>query len=304
MIHEAIRIWRIFMDNKTNQISNIFSDSGIPQLTAVYLINETHNNKYTRLFHSHDSELELYYVHQGSGYYMVDNQLYAVKEGDMIICNEKVLHGDALTFNNNMRSYCCALTNVKIKGLPNNCLIKKSANPVVSCGGLAGQIGSMMELIFMLSLDFEQLYDVCSSMAVSMLLLINQLLLSRDRHQSRTTDDNSDVIVDEIKNYIDKNYMKQLSLENISKDLKMNPNYISHAFKAKMNISPIQYLLHRRFGEAQSLLMNTQLTIAEISDLLGFSNPAHFSAMFKKNVGLSPVQYKRSIDQMNSKGEI
>jgi len=47
--------------------------------------------------------------------------------------------------------------------------------------------------------------------------------------------------------------------------------------------------------------MNTELTMAEISDLLGFSNPAHFSAMFKKHVGLSPVQYKRSIDQMNSK---
>jgi len=95
--------------------------------------------------------------------------------------------------------------------------------------------------------------------------------------------------------------MKPLSLKNISKALNMNPNYISHAFKAKMNISPIHYLLYRRFGEAQSLLMNTELTIAEISDLLGFSNPAHFSAMFKKHVGLSPVQYKRSIDQMNSK---
>ena len=289
------------MDNKTNQISDIFSDKGIPQLTAVYLISETHNNKYTRLFHSHDSELELYYVHQGSGYYMVENQLYAVKEGDMIICNEKVLHGDALTFNNNMRSYCCALTNVKIKDLPNNCLIKSSANPVVSCGSFAGKIGSMMELIFMLSLNFDQLYDVCSSMAVSLLLLINQLLLSRDRRQLRTSGCNSDAIVDKIKNYLDTHYMKPLSLKNISKALNMNPNYISHAFKAKMNISPIHYLLYRRFGEAQSLLMNTELTIAEISDLLGFSNPAHFSAMFKKHVGLSPVQYKRSIDQMNSK---
>ena len=174
------------MGNKTNQMSEIFRDGGFPQLTAVYLIDETHNNKYTRLFHSHDSELELYYVHSGSGYYMVENQLYAVKEGDMIICNEKVLHGDAPAFNNHMRSYCCALTNVKIKDLPNNCLIKSTANPIVSCGGFAEKIGSMMELIFMLSLDFEQLYDVCSLMSISVLLLINQLRLSRDRHQSRT----------------------------------------------------------------------------------------------------------------------
>jgi len=289
------------MDNKTNQMSDIFRDKEMPQLTAVYLIDETHNNKYTRLFHSHDSELELYYVHSGSGYYMVENQLYAVKEGDMIICNEKVLHGDAPAFNNHMRSYCCALTNVKIKDLPNNCLIKSTANPIVSCGGFAGKIGSMMELIFMLSLDLEQLYDICSAMSISILLLVNQLLLSRDRHQNRTSANKSDAIVDKIKHYLDTNYTKPLSLENISKALNMTPNYVSHAFKAKMNSSPIHYLLYRRFGEAQSLLMNTELTMAEISDLLGFSNPAHFSAMFKKHVGLSPVQYKRSIDQMNSK---
>lgn len=289
------------MDKKTNQISDIFRDKEIPQLTAVYLIDETHNNKYTRLFHSHDSELELYYVHSGSGYYMVENQLYAVKEGDMIICNEKVLHGDAPAFNNSMRSYCCALTNVRIKNLPNNCLTKSSTNPIVSCGSFAEKIGPLMELIFMLSLDLDQLYDVCSSMAISVLLLINQLLLSRDRHQIRTSASNSDVIVDKIKHYLDTHYTKPLSLESISKALNMTPNYVSHAFKAKMNISPIHYLLYRRFGEAQSLLMNTELTMAEISDLLGFSNPAHFSAMFKKHVGLSPVQYKRSIDLMNSK---
>ncbi|PWJ47932.1 AraC family transcriptional regulator [Faecalicatena contorta] len=289
------------MDKKKNQISDIFRDKEIPQLTAVYLIDETHNNKYARLFHSHDSELELYYVHSGCGYYMVENQLYAVKEGDMIICNEKVLHGDAPAFNNSMRSYCCALTNVRIKNLPNNCLIKNSTSPIVSCGSFAEKIGPLMELIFMLSLDFEQLYDVCSSMSISVLLLINQLLLSRDRHQIRTSANNSDAIVDKIKHYLDTHYTKPLSLESISKALNMTPNYVSHAFKAKMNISPIHYLLYRRFGEAQSLLMNTELTMAEISDLLGFSNPAHFSAMFKKHVGLSPVQYKRSIDLMNSK---
>ena len=49
------------MDKKVNPISDIFRNKEIPQLTAVYLIDESHNNKYTRLFHSHDYELELYY---------------------------------------------------------------------------------------------------------------------------------------------------------------------------------------------------------------------------------------------------
>lgn len=289
------------MVKKSNPVSEIFRDMELPQLAAVYLIEETHNNKYTRMFHSHDSELELYFVHSGNGYYMVDNQLYPTKEGDMIICNEKVLHGDAPAFNNHLRSYCCALTNVRIKGLPTNCLIDNKTVPVISCGSFSKKIGHIMELIYMLSLDFDALYDISASMSISVLLLIYQLLLSRSRHQERMPASKIDANVDEIKTYLDTHYTKPLTLKSISHALKMNPNYVSHAFKAVMNISPIHYLLYRRFGEAQSLLMNTDLTMAEISDLLGFGNPAHFSAMFKKHVGLSPLQYKQSISEMNSK---
>lgn len=289
------------MDNKLNPVSDIFKTKEIPRLTAVYLINEMHNNKYTRLFHSHETELELYFVHSGNGYYMVDNQYYAVTEGDMIICNANILHGDAPAFHNQFSSYCCALTNVKIKQLPDNCLIDSRTSPIIHCGNYAQKIKHMMELIYMLSLDFEQLYDVCSAMSVSLLLFVYKLTLSLNRHQERSPDNQIDAVVAEIKSYLDVNYSKQLTLESISKALKMNPNYVSHAFKAEMNVSPIQYLLFRRFGEAQSLLMNTELSMADISDLLGFSNPAHFSAMFKKHVGLSPLQYRQSIIEMNSK---
>jgi len=289
------------MVKKTNLVSEIFRDEEIPQLNAVYLIDESHNNKYTRLFHSHAVELELYFVHSGSGYYMVDNHLYTVKEGDMIICNAGILHGDAPAFNNNMRSYCCALTNVRIKDLPDNWLVDNKEMPVVSCGSFSNNIAHIMELIYMLSLGHNQLNEVCSSMAVSLLLLMHQLLLSRSRHQMRTPASEIDAVVAQIKTYLDAHYSQNLTLESISKALNMNPSYVSHSFKAEMNISPIHYLLYRRFGEAQSLLMDTELTIAEISDLLGFGNPAHFSAMFKKHVGLSPLQYKQSIEEMNSK---
>lgn len=289
------------MDSNKNLISDIFRDTDIPLLNAVYLINETHNHKYTRMFHSHPAELELYFVYSGSGYYMVNNQVYSVEKGDMVICNADTLHGDAPAFNNNLRSYCCALTNVKISDLPKNHLIDDNTSPVVSCGSFSDKIGELMELIYMLSLDFDQLYDTSSSMSLSVLLLIKHLLHTRGRYQNKAPATKSDAVVGRIKNYLDDNYAHPLTLESISKTLNMNPNYVSHIFKSEMNISPIQYLLYRRFGEAQSMLMDTELTIAEISDLLGFGNPAHFSAMFKKHVGLSPVQYKKSIDDMNSK---
>ncbi|MCP1103579.1 AraC-like DNA-binding protein [Aequitasia blattaphilus] len=289
------------MEKSVNNLSRILRDETLPQLSAVYLIDEQHNNKYTRLFHSHENELELYYVYSGFGYYMVNNQPYAICKGDMVICNAKVLHGDAPTFKNSLKSYCCALTNVKIKGLPDNWLIDIDDYPIIPCGTLADKVGSIMELIYMLSLDFDNLYEVSTSMANSILLLIYQLLLSRDRHVKRTPSSKTDAVVEKIKTFLDSHYEANLTLESISETLNMNPSFVSHSFKAKTGISPIQYMLFRRFGEAQSLLMNTELSMAEISDLLGFSTPAHFSSMFRKHVGISPIQYKKSFVDMNKK---
>lgn len=288
------------MVNK-NPISIHFRDSRIPRFADLYLIDENHNNKYTRLFHTHESELELYYAYSGKGYYVVDGRPYAIQKGDMVICNAGILHGDEPHKDSDLKSYCCALTNVAIEGLPDNWLTDGKSSPVVYCGALAEKIGNMMELIYMLSLDLDNLGEVCSSLATSLLLLVYQLVLSRARHTCRRPELQTDAIVEKIRNYLDHNYMKALTLDSIGEALRLSPYYVAHIFKDETTISPIQYMLLRRFGEAQSLLMNTELSMGEISDLLGFNSSAHFSSMFRKHVGLSPGQYRKSIIEMMSR---
>ena len=264
-----------------------------------YLINENHNKKYTRLFHSHDNELELYYVYSGKGYYIVGGRPYAVKAGDMVICNARTLHGDEPIKDSQMLSYCCALTGVSIKGLPENCLIDKHTTPVVSCGAMAEKVGGIMELIYLFSSNIDHLGDLCTSLSVSILLLIYQLLDSRARHKKDEVENPNDAVVKRIQDYLDTHYKSSLTLEMIGHALNMSPSFLSHVFKNATQISPIQYVIYRRFGEAQSLLIDTDISIGEIADLLGFNSISHFSAMFRKHVGLSPFQYKKSMYEMN-----
>lgn len=271
-----------------------------PQLAAVYLIDEDHNNKYSRLLHSHRGELELYYAFRGEGHYIIDGRPYAIKKGDMILCNAGILHGDDHTKDRSLCSYCCALTNVSFQGLPDNWITDSNADPVISCGAFADKIGALMELIYMLSLDMDHLGSVCNSFATSLLLLTRQLVLSKERNEIRRPQTEQDIITKKIQNYLDIHYRQKLTLESIANALNLNPSYISHIYKQEMGISPIQYVLHRKFGEAQGLLMDTELSVNEISDLLGFANTAHFNAMFKKHVGITPGQYRKSIKKMNS----
>ena len=55
----------------------------------------------------------------------------------------------------------------------------------------------------------------------------------------------------------------------------------------------MQYVIHRRIGEAQSMLVETELPIHRIEEQLGFGSSCHLTSMFKKYVGLSPREYRK-----------
>ncbi|QGQ94029.1 AraC family transcriptional regulator [Paenibacillus psychroresistens] len=88
-----------------------------------------------------------------------------------------------------------------------------------------------------------------------------------------------------------------LSLADISKDLHMNPTYISNHFKAMFGKSPI--LLHReiKIAKAKSLLEIQGINITEISASLGFNDLQTFTRLFKKYTGITPSQYKGLFDK-------
>ena len=57
--------------------------------------------------------------------------------------------------------------------------------------------------------------------------------------------------------------------------------------------SPLQYVLRRRIGEAQTLLITTDLPVTRIAAQVGYDNPSHFNAQFAKAVGMAPRTFRR-----------
>ena len=132
----------------------------IPEFVNCILIDRSNNNKQSHLPHVHENELELFYVYAGTGQYMVDNRLYPIRAGDIVVCNAGVLHGEEPSLVRQIHSYSIAMTGVQFEGLPPNCLIDSYTNPVVSCGQLAGHVGQLMQLIYMLSADTAHLGEL------------------------------------------------------------------------------------------------------------------------------------------------
>ena len=94
-----------------------------------------------------------------------------------------------------------------------------------------------------------------------------------------------------VKIYIDKNYNENISLKSIAEAVNANQYYLSHIFK--MEMSPIRYVTCRRIGEAQNLLINTNLNITEIALNVGYTNSNYFQNVFRKAVGLTPGNYRK-----------
>lgn len=94
------------------------------------------------------------------------------------------------------------------------------------------------------------------------------------------------------KEYIQCNFMRDLSLDEVSEQVQISPYYFSKLFKKETGENFIEYLTKIRIEKAKQLLCESQMTMKEISDAVGYSNPNYFSHTFKKNVGVSPSEYK------------
>ena len=265
-----------------------------PKFVNCILIDRSSNDKQSHLPHVHEAELELFFVYAGEGEYMVDNRRYPIRAGDIVVCNAGVLHGEEPSLVRQIHSYSVAITNVQFEGLPPNCLTDSNTRPVVSCGQLAGHVGQLMQLLYMLSADMAHLNELCSSLACSVLLLAQALLRSRDRNAAIDEQEQPSVLAHRVRQYLDEHHNEQLTLREAAERLHISEYYLAHVFKQEFGIPPMQYVMKRRIGEAQELLMNTDLPIAEVADRLGYSSVCHFNAMFKKNVGLPPGKFRQS----------
>ncbi|MDO6762830.1 helix-turn-helix domain-containing protein [Agarivorans sp. 1_MG-2023] len=96
------------------------------------------------------------------------------------------------------------------------------------------------------------------------------------------------------KDYIEAHLAENISLNHLAQLVDLSDYHFARMFKQSSGLSPHQYLSTRRVARAKRLLLNEELSLAEIAYQVGFSSQAHFSARFKQLTGLSPKAYRLS----------
>jgi len=106
---------------------------------------------------------------------------------------------------------------------------------------------------------------------------------------------NSKEIADLIKRYIEQNYNKPIDLNIIADHFSFSPSYLTKIFVKYTNVTPSKYILNYRVNIAKQLLGDFSLTINMVANMVGYTDPFHFSKTFKQAVGMSPASYRKSL---------
>ncbi|MDO5540511.1 MAG: response regulator [Eubacteriales bacterium] len=105
-------------------------------------------------------------------------------------------------------------------------------------------------------------------------------------------EERSESLVEKAMVYIQENYSKEISLDDVSREVNISPYYFSKMFKEEAGENFIEYLTRIRIERAKELMRNQEMSIKEIGILSGYGDPNYFSRIFKKQTGETPREYR------------
>lgn len=127
---------------------------------------------------------------------------------------------------------------------------------------------------------------------------INSLKISDTENPNQTVSNN--YIIEKAIAYIDNNYNRNLTLEEIAQHVSFSPVYFHNKFKSATGKTPHEYITQKRIAKATNLLITSNLTISEIAYSCGFSSQSYFNYAFKKQLDVTPKTYIRNYFKKNN----
>jgi two-component system response regulator YesN len=105
-------------------------------------------------------------------------------------------------------------------------------------------------------------------------------------------------LIEKAKRYIDDNYYREISLENVAEFIYLHPVYLSRMFKQLTGNTFTDYLTEVRIRRAIELMCNKQYKIHVICKKVGYHSTKYFTRVFKKHTGCTPKEYYRKLHEM------
>lgn len=119
--------------------------------------------------------------------------------------------------------------------------------------------------------------------------------------KQQTTIDYTNHVVKATRQYLEKHYTDDISLEDMASQVNISPQYFSKLIKKTTGFNFIDWLSMLRVRKAKELLTDSSLTVKEVCFMVGYKDPNYFSRIFKKRIGITPSEYVKTSSYLNNK---
>jgi len=264
--------------------------SALPQLNSfgICLFDVVWRNH----FHQNPA-CEFHYIRRGNLELHYEKSRYQAGPGDVILIPARTLHCDVFDINHDYEVYMASFSWPEAE----EALFQAVDTPVVTSltESQRAEIRQHLDLLYNCDSSdsgYEQILSQSHFHTILLLLLhfvaFNKVTAkgrqsSRQRRQRR-----NQWLIKEAKQYINKHFAQQLSLEDLAEVLDVSPYHLSRVFNGENGFSLPSYLTMVRMNQARNLLLAGGMNVSEVADAVGYPDSSYFSKVFRRHFGQSP----------------
>ena len=232
---------------------------------------------------------ELYYLFDGRVQYNIDGETYDLKAGSFVFISKETPH-KTTAFTSHHERFLIMFND---DNLPVEALSEFKKIIIGRHLVLPTDKKYKFELILADIEKEKKINDKYSEKMIERYLYRLIVFIIRN-HRSFYDESDKKIppYIDEISEYISKNYAQDITLASIAKTVHMNESYMSRRFGELTGANISEHINSVRIREAIKLLTETDCSVTEVATKCGFNNENYFAAVFKKMLGTTPLKYK------------
>ena len=246
-------------------------------------------------YHCHPC-FELYYVEQGACRFMIDDNMYDLRDGGFVLIPPQTFHFTRYLFGACKRVdlYFRSrdISDAALSAIPQGAEFFTVTQLFQSPADCQEQISALFSrMVAEERVGDAQSADILYFQLQELLLLCSRIcVFSQDAPANIHTADRQVLLA---ARFISKNYMRPITAADIAEAAGFSPNYLSRKFRESAGIGVHEYLVYTRLRHAAEALVWTGDTITQIALRCGFSDGNYFKDAFKKEYGVTPSEYRR-----------
>lgn len=248
-------------------------------------------------------EIELTMILEGEMTYQVNEKLYQLKTGEGLFCNSFAMHSGSRSNTPDCHYLSITFHPRLLYGYSSSLMQSKYVNPILEDKKLSSlcfktgeawmcRILEKMNQILVLHETGREDKEILILMCVMQIWTCiyqnvehNKQNIGKDRDTER---------IRQIVEYIQANFKENISLEMLADQVHLCKSETCRMFKRYMNETIFSYLLRYRIERSLEYVKDNTYNMTEISEKVGFESPGYYSGVFKRVMGMTPLEYRKT----------